>query len=104
MCPYFFDRDRLVYVVPGGSDCADGRGKKVAVLQAAGLFKTDSQGKKSIESLYQRAIVMRTLNLDSGEWVTDKTAAQRCKKTYTGAGPCTDSSALYAGGSLSGKR
>lgn len=54
--------------------------KKVAILQAAGLFKTDSQGKKSIESLYQRAIVMRTLNLDSGEWVTDKTAAQRCTK------------------------
>lgn len=54
--------------------------KNAAVLQAAGLLKADSQDKKSIDSLYQRSIIVRTVNLDSGEWVTDKTARQGCKK------------------------
>ncbi|CAI9389405.1 MULTISPECIES: NADH:ubiquinone reductase (Na(+)-transporting) subunit C [Citrobacter] len=54
--------------------------KNAAVLQAAGLLKADSQDKKSRENLYQRSIIERSVNLDSGEWVTDKTAAQGCKK------------------------
>lgn len=54
--------------------------KNAAVLQAAGLLKADSQDKKSRDNLYQRSIIVRTVNLDSGEWVTDKTAAQGCKK------------------------
>lgn len=54
--------------------------KNAAVLQAAGLLKADSQDKKSRDNLYQRLIIVRTVNLDSGEWVTDKTATQGCKK------------------------
>lgn len=54
--------------------------KNVAVLQAAGLLKTDSQDKKSRDNLYQRSIIVRTVNLDSGDWVTDKTVVQRCEK------------------------
>ncbi|MGL5453567.1 MAG: NADH:ubiquinone reductase (Na(+)-transporting) subunit C [Enterobacterales bacterium] len=54
--------------------------KNAAVLQAAGLLKAESQDKKSRENLYQRSIIERSVNLDSGEWVTDKTAAQGCKK------------------------
>lgn len=54
--------------------------KNAAVLQAAGLLRADSQDKKSRDNLYQRSIIVRTVNLDSGEWVTDKTAAQGCKK------------------------
>lgn len=54
--------------------------KNAAVLQAAGLLKADSQDKKSRDNLYQRSIIVRTVNLDSGEWVTDKTATQGCKK------------------------
>lgn len=61
--------------------------KNAAVLQAAGLLKADSQDKKSRENLYQRSIIERSVNLDSGEWVTDKTAAQGCKKLTPGHDP-----------------
>lgn len=54
--------------------------KNAAVLQAAGLLKADSLDKKSRENLYQRSIIVRSVNLDSGEWATDKTTAQGCKK------------------------
>ena len=54
--------------------------KNAAVLQAAGLLKEDYQDKKSRDNLYKRSIIVRTVNLDSGEWVTDKTATQGCKK------------------------
>ena len=54
--------------------------KNAAVLHAACFIKSYSQYKKSRENLYQRSIIVRTVNLDSGEWVTDKTAAQGCKK------------------------
>lgn len=54
--------------------------KHIAILQVAGLLKADAQDKKARENLYQRSIVARTINLDSGDWVTDKTAARGCKK------------------------
>ncbi|HGX0286091.1 TPA: NADH:ubiquinone reductase (Na(+)-transporting) subunit C, partial [Escherichia coli] len=41
--------------------------KQAAILHAAGLMKSETQDKKSVETLYHRYIIQRHVNLDSGE-------------------------------------
>nr|WP_250947083.1 hypothetical protein [Escherichia coli] len=57
--------------------------KQAAILHAAGLMKSETQDKKSVETLYHRYIIQRHVNLDSGELVAGSsadTARQKCEK------------------------
>ena len=54
--------------------------KHAAILHAAGLLKSDVQDEKTIKNLFQRYILSRKVNLDSGEWVADDAVTQECKK------------------------
>ncbi|MBY1055181.1 NADH:ubiquinone reductase (Na(+)-transporting) subunit C [Citrobacter europaeus] len=54
--------------------------KHAAILNAAGLLKSDAQDEKTIKNLFQRYILSRKVDLDSGEWVADDAVAQECKK------------------------
>ncbi|WP_250845663.1 hypothetical protein [Escherichia coli] len=42
--------------------------KQAAILHAAGLMKSETQDKKSVETLYHRYIIQRHVNLDSANW------------------------------------
>ena len=57
-----------------------GEEKHAAILHASGLLKSDEHDKKTIKNLYQRYILARKVNLDSGEWVADDVQTQGCKK------------------------
>ena len=54
--------------------------KNAAILHAACLLKSDAQDEKTINNLFQRYILARKVNLDSGEWVADDAMTQGCKK------------------------
>ncbi|EDQ6557381.1 NADH:ubiquinone reductase (Na(+)-transporting) subunit C, partial [Salmonella enterica subsp. enterica] len=51
-----------------------GEEKQAAILHAAGLMKSGTQDKKSVEILYHRYIIQRHVNLDSGELVAENSA------------------------------
>jgi Na+-transporting NADH:ubiquinone oxidoreductase subunit C len=55
--------------------------KYAAILHASGLLKSDEHDKKTIKNLYQRYILARKVNLDSGEWVADDVQTQGCKNS-----------------------
>ncbi|POT57804.1 NADH:ubiquinone reductase (Na(+)-transporting) subunit C [Citrobacter amalonaticus] len=56
-----------------------GEDKHAAIVHAAGLLKTELKDKQSIEKMYQRSIIARKVNLDSGEFVTDNRVGEGCK-------------------------
>lgn len=80
MYPYFYCCYCLVYDVSGELTEPTSEEKYAAILHASGLLKSDEHDKKTIKNLYQRYILARKVNLDSGEWVADDVQTQGCKK------------------------
>ena len=56
--------------------------KQAAILHAAGLMKSETQDKKSVETLYHRYIIQRHVNLDSGELVAGSSADTARQKHF----------------------
>ncbi len=72
----------MVYAVRGEMTEPTEEEKQAAILHAAGLMKSETEDKKSVETLYHRYIIQRHVNLDSGELVAGSsadTARQKCE-------------------------